>query len=159
MGKQLIGGLLMLVIVLVVIYILLKQLGLVKSAAIRKIDEQVKKDANELARSDYFDVNFANSVGAPQSSLISAKKVEEIGTKINKALPYYHIVFGFLSFYTDEEAIFAAFRELPYKVNISQISRWFSDEKGKDLLSELQSNLNEKELSQLWVIINQKPLK
>jgi hypothetical protein len=55
---------------------------------------------------------------------------------------------------TDEELIYATFGKLLNKVNISEISLAYAAKYGRDLQSDLLSELNDKEILNLWSIID-----
>lgn len=61
-------------------------------------------------------------------------------------------------FYDDEAEITSAFRALKYKNQVSYLSYKYAERFGRDLLTDLQKNLNADELKPIYDHINKLPL-
>jgi hypothetical protein len=61
-------------------------------------------------------------------------------------------------FYDDEAEIVSAFRVLKYKNQVSYLSFKYAQRFGRDLLTDLQKNLDAEELKPIYDHINKLPL-
>jgi hypothetical protein len=62
------------------------------------------------------------------------------------------------SWYNDDEAkIIGVFRQIPNRVNVSQVSYEYSRLFGRDMLSDLQDYLSEERMSEIYDLIRVKP--
>lgn len=161
MAKIYIYGLITL-IVLIILYFGLKRLGLIKSGVQRRTDRkeerasrdsqiQAAKEKGEkkiivstINRSDYFKPQLYKNYG--MSKWLTGNKSNDLAQQINDAFGMFNDV---------EEEIYDVFRQLEYKIQVSQISEAYSKSFKKDLAGVLIDKLSKSELQQVFIIIDQ----
>lgn len=147
---------------IVVFYLLLKKIGLITTKT--KEDKEAEKIAGEtkvkvsvqLAKqfnnvidfknSNLWDVNLWKKQST--STMLTSASAKLIAKNIKNA-------FGFLN--DNEEQIYAAFRTMKNKYNVSQVSDAYRILFNEDLAGSLVEKLNDYELSNIWDIVNSKP--
>ena len=135
----LIGG--AVIILLYIVNNIMKRVGLIKSdATIAK-----EKKVAEFANSDYFNPNFQEGKTFKK---LSDNEIKQVVIRLRKAMRFAG---------TDESEIYAIFKLLSNKLQISQLSKGYYIEYKADLLTELQNELRESEQAVLMDIINELP--
>lgn len=137
----------------VVILLILENFGLInifktkderteekEESEIKKVAKQVSKDQN-LWSTTFWKLSPTKQYTSSQADNLAD-----------------HIWNAFGLFNDDEAKIFGVFRTIKFQTNVSQIADSFSKRYARDLLSELQDRLSEKEMNQVYEIISQKPL-
>lgn len=152
--KFLLIKLLPILIGIIILYFLLKRLGLIKpllKSAKEKIKEKQKEETQELrevetlfTRDEYFDPNSWTK--AVNSKLISDDLARLYAQQINDA-------WGFWS--NHDEEINAIFRNLTSKYQISQIAFFYYNQYKRDLATDLIEKLRKSELKVLYKIIDE----
>lgn len=130
-----------LIIIFFTINKILIKLGIVKSA------KQLEQDklAERLETNKYFNPLTQKKENFKKLSVIEANTYAE---RLHKAIK---------GFGTDEESVYSIFSTLPNKNSISQISEAYYLKYNKDLLSDINNDLNTKEKAKLQSIINNLP--
>lgn len=136
------------VVILIVIYLVLKRVGLIKTrvekqaiAEKKKINTDRKIIQTLVSRSDYFKPSFYKN--RPIGELISEGEAKKYAEQIEDS-------WGLLN--DDEEQIFDAFRALTSKAQVSQVADQYSKEFKADLAGELIDKLGKKELQIVYDI-------
>lgn len=138
------------VVVLVLLFSLMKKLGLIKTKAQReatqakqetRIEKQQIKDL--LSDLDWFKPTVWQTV--PAQRLYTSAYARSLADKIKNA-------FGLLN--DKETEIYGVFRSLKDRANVSQIAFAYLAKYNKDLLGELSDRLNKSELQVIYNIIN-----
>jgi len=134
----------MLIIVLI-IYRVLKSIGIVKSAAKTKAKANEIALVNDLRKVPQFAVTYLdNKRDYRQLSDLG----QDYAVQIRKALK---------GFGTDEESVFSVFSRLASKDNISEIALIYKNKFSRDMLTDILNDLTDKEKAQLMTIINKLP--
>ena len=144
------------IVVLFIVFMLLKRFGIIKSKTQRdttKIKQESREEKAEtkaekaqiielLSDNEYFKPGIWK--GIPAKRLYTTEYSRQLATKIKKA-------FGLLN--DKEEVIYAVFRSLKDKANISQIAFAYMALYNTDLLGELIARLSKSELQMIYNII------
>lgn len=132
-------------LILLIVYRVLKSLGIVKSKAKTKAKEERKELINDLRGVEQFDVMYLDKKKGYKS--LSAK-AQDYAIALRNAMK---------GFGTDEENIFSLFSRLDSKDNISEIALVYKNKYKRDLLTDLLNELTDKEKAELMIIINKLP--
>lgn len=129
------------IVIIYILKVIFKRVGLIKS------DETLKKEAKviELANSDYFNPNYHEGKNFKK---LSDTEIKQAVLRLRRAMR---------GIGTGESQIYAVFKTLDSKLQISQLSKGFYNEYKKDLLTEIQDELREKEQAILMDIITELP--
>lgn len=121
------------------------------------MDTREEKDAEKLKtnteksgfKSDYWNPNFTASKPGYKVMLLTESSVRSLVEKLWNASG---------AFNDDEEAIYAVFRQLRYKTQVSYLALWFNRIKKKDLYTWLRDSvLNQDELNTVLTITSKLP--
>jgi hypothetical protein len=121
------------------------------------MDTKDEKDAEKLRqstektgfKSDYWNPNFTASKPGFKSMLLNEASARALVDKLWNASG---------SFNDDEEAVYAVFRTLRYKTQVSFLAYWFNKLKKKDLYTWLRDSvLNQDELNTVLTITSKLP--
>lgn len=121
------------------------------------MDTKDEKDAERLRtstektgfKSDYWNPNYTGSKPGYKVMLLTESSVRSLVEKLWNASG---------AFNDDEEAIYAVFRQLRYKTQVSYLALWFNRIKKKDLYTWLRDSvLNQDELNTVLTITNKLP--
>jgi flagellar biosynthesis/type III secretory pathway M-ring protein FliF/YscJ len=142
----------MVVVVLVVVFLIAKRFGLIKSRTQRATSAERQQQRYEkqvvtqkLDEMEFFSPKYLQNTMASQV-LLTDEKAREYAKVLRKAMR---------GFGTDESAIYGVFRKLKYGSELSQIAFYYNSLYNKDLLSDLKKELNKKELLMVFNIIEE----
>lgn len=159
---QLMASGMMLIIVLFVVWVLMKRLGLIKTETQKKLEKETAENVKQLTSVEgvkLFDPALYKNSQYGYAYLVPQDQANKWADKIFDA-------FGFVNFSQkmiwdwfgdNEEQIYSVFRDITSQIQISQISDAYATRYSRDLLGDINSNLNDKEKSFLWNIIKNKP--
>ena len=147
MQRQLIGYLLGILTLLLIGYLLLKRIGLIESKEEEKVKKGIVDTIMDFRSTNLFDRDRWQT--APRSLLLSSSVAKDYTKKLNDAMSESWF-WGF----DDESQIFAIFRGLTSKFQISQLADEYYRLTNDDLLADLLYNLNNEEEYTLAEIIN-----
>ena len=134
-----------LLVILLIIYRVLRSIGIIKSKAKTREKEMQTALITDLRGVQQFDVLYLEN--RKDYKTLSAK-AQTYAEDLRKALR---------GFGTDEEAVFSTFARLDSKDNISEIALVYRNKYERDLLTDLLNDLTKKEKAQLMTIINKLP--
>lgn len=132
-------------IVLFVIYKILTGLGVIKSAAKKKLERDKAEALNELRTNPIFEPEY-----------YKGKTYKSLGQN-GATLLSQHLRTAMQGLGTDEEGIFATFGKLYNKVNVSELALGYAAQYKRYLREDLLSELSGKDLATLWNMIKQLP--
>ena len=135
-------------IIALIVFLLLKRVGLIKDAAQRLAAKDKAESLANLQNEPSFNPNEYKSLNLGLSFLLPNSEAN------SKAKAIYNS-FGF--FNDDEEGLYSIFRSFTNKAQISQVSDAFTQLYEKDMLGVITDYLNASERAFLWNIINQIP--
>lgn len=115
------------------------------SKAFGKSNTELQNEQTLQKIESYFNPNFWRTGGKILTDLASWALTGKIENAIGV-------------FYDDEAEITSAFRALKYKNQVSYLSYKYAERFGRDLLTDLQKNLNADELKPIYDHINKLPL-
>jgi hypothetical protein len=133
------------IVILFIVYKLLQKVGIIKTAAARKLETDKVVSTEAVRTSDIFDPTYFAKVN---HTTIGLSKANMYAEELHNAM---------VGWGTDEEAIYATFGKLYNKVNVSEVAAAYQVNYSQDLQSDLLNELSEKELVPLWDIINKLP--
>lgn len=151
---EMFGYLLATVVVLIILYFLLRKIGLVPKLFKPKAEREAAKTKTEVKaatkviettvnRSDYFNPSLWQ--GVTKSRLLPDETARENAEILRKAMK---------GLGTNESAINSVFRSLTDKIQVSQIAFFYLSAYSRDLASDLSKELTKKELQITYDIIN-----
>jgi hypothetical protein len=129
-------------IVVLIIYRVLKSVGIVKSQARTKAKDKETALIEDLRKVQQFDVTYLDN---RRDYKDLSGKAQDYAVMIRKALK---------GFGTDEESIFSVFGRLDSKDNITEIATVYKNKFDRDMLADILNDLNDKEKARLMTIIN-----
>lgn len=134
---------------------LLETLGLKDSKAEVDAEKLRQEVENASGSKDYWNPNWWNLPvdqfpikGVKSVQLLTQAAAKDSVNKLWDATGFFN---------DDEEAIYAVFRSLKYKSQVSFLAYWFNALKGKDLYQWLRDYLNDKELNVVLQITQKMP--
>lgn len=139
--------------ILVLVGSVAQKFGLLPSAESKKTE----KDAAALTTLTAFNRNFAKDYikqkGTPgrqyKTVLLTTPKAELLAQQLKKAKGIFN---------DDESAVYSVFRIVKTQTQISQVAKVFFDLTGRELVSFLESFMNEKELAKIYELVNGLPV-
>lgn len=132
-------------IILLIVYRVLKSIGIIKSQSKVKAKEQRKELIQDLRGVEQFDVMYLDKKKSYKSL---STKAQEYAVALRNAMK---------GFGTDEESIMSIFSRLDNRDNISEVALVYKNKYERDLLTDLLNELTDKEKAELMTIINKLP--
>jgi hypothetical protein len=147
------------IIIAVTLYLVFKRIGLIEDLTLAEKKNE-KKTKEELSKEEQ-DVDLANVIisdmkefnplyweKAKKSELLNETQARNEASKINAAIGI---------FYDNESAIYATFRMLSNKFQVSQLAFYYAANYNRDLVGDLTRNLSNYELNQVVKIVKNLP--
>ena len=129
-------------VIVLIIYRVLKSIGLIKSQAKIKAKAQRKELISDLRGVEQFDVLYLDKRKGYKSL---SDRAQQYAVALRNAMK---------GFGTDEESIMSIFSRLNNRDNISEVALVYKNKYERDLLIDLLNELTDKEKAELMTIIN-----
>lgn len=137
------------ILITIVFYLLLKKIGLIPDKDDVR-EDKAKTDllidaltaGKDFRETDIFDTD--KYINVSSSKLLSEPELLNIATIIDNS-------WGF--FNDDEDAIYMAFRMVDRKIQLSQLSDFYTKKFKRDLHSDIMDKMNPEEHALIWQII------
>jgi hypothetical protein len=139
------------IVILFIVYKVLAGVGLVKTAAAKKVEAQKATAIEDLQTLDYWNPDYWTT---SKSKLMDGAKAKDLSDKLFNAMA---------GLGTDEQTVYAVFGSLTNKTQISQLASFYKLNNGfltgltGSLQVDLLNELNDKEVLHLMQIVNKLP--
>lgn len=126
---------------LIVLWVVLKRLGLIQDRQARKDEREIEKSVSRINQNDYFKPQ--TWVDASKNKLLTDDMAQNYADEIYHSFKWYN---------DDEERIYSVFRKLTDKAQISQIAYAYANKWNSDLAGDIL-NLDDDEIHIIYQII------